>query len=414
MLVKTILNRCHPLKSFVYGPVALVGNVIHVEVAPRRNSRPRCGVCLRPGATYDTARRPRLFAFIPLWGFAVFLLYRVRRVDCRTCLVHAEHLPWATGKQRTCNVYRQFLARWARRLSWSEVATVFGTSWGVVYRSVKWLVDWGLENRVLKDVTAIGVDEIAVWSGHRYLTVVYQIDEGARRLLWVDRDRNETVLNRFFEFFGEVRCKALQFVASDMWRPYLNAIAKHAGQAVHVLDRYHIVAKLNKAVDEVRAKEARELAKNRYEPVLKRTRWCFLKRPKNLTPHQKLRLRDVLQYDLRTVRAYLLKEAFDGFWAYKSAPWAGWFLDRWCVRAMRSKLDPIKKFVGTLRGHRALIMNWFRAKKAISSGTVEGLNANAKLAVRKARGFRSFGALETALYHTLGRLPEPDWAHRFC
>ena len=80
---------------------------------------------------------------------------------------------------------------------------------------------------------------------------------------------------------------------------------------------------------------------------------------------------------------------------------------------MRSKLDPIKKFVGTIRAHRGLIMNWFVAKKAISSGTVEGLNANAKLAVRKARGFRTFSALETSLYHTLGRLPEPKCAHRF-
>ena len=151
-----------------------------------------------------------------------------------------------------------------------------------------------------------------------------------------------------------------------------------------------------------------------FEPLLKRTRWCFLKRPENLTEHQVEKLSDVLQYDLRTVRAYLLKDAFDAFWSYTSPQWAGWFLDKWCARAVRSRLEPIKKFVGTLRDHRELLLNWFRAKKEISCGVVEGLNTNVKLALRKARGFKSYEIAETALYHELGRLPEPQLAHRFC
>ncbi len=114
------------------------------------------------------------------------------------------------------------------------------------------------------------------------------------------------------------------------------------------------------------------------------------------------------------VRAYLLKESFDGFWSYSSPYWAGWYLDRWCVRAMRSRLEPIKKFVGTLRNHRELLLNWFRAKKEISCGVVEGLNTNVKLAVRKARGFESYDVAGTALYHELGRLPEPQFTHSFC
>jgi len=414
VLVKTLLNRCHPLKSFVYGAMCFAGDELTVEGRPRRNGRPRCGLCHRPGPTYDTARTARSFAFVPLWGFAVFLLYYVRRVQCPACGVHTEYLPWADGKHRTCNVYRQFLARWARRLSWSEVAEVFGTSWGVVYRAVEWIVEYGLAHRSLDGVGAIGVDEIAVWKGQRYLTVVYQLDEGARRLLWVGLERTEATLLHFFDFFGELRSKALRFIASDMWGPYLTAIAARAGQAVHVLDRYHVVAKLNKAVDEVRAKEAKELARNHFEPVLKHTRFCFLKRPENLTANQDLKLRDVLQYDLRSVRAYLLKQAFEAFWTYTSPHWAGWFLDRWSTRAMRSRLEPIKRFARTLRTHRELLLNWFRAKKALSAAIVEAMNANAKLAVRKARGFRTYEATETALYHVLGALPEPPMTHSFC
>jgi transposase len=294
------------------------------------------------------------------------------------------------------------------------VAVIFGTSWGVVYRSIQWVVAYGLEKRSLDGISAIGIDEIAVWAGHKYLTVVYQIDAGCRRLLWVGRDRTKATLRRFFKMFGKTRTKALRFVASDMWKSYLYVVRQKAGQALHILDRFHIVAKLNKAVDEVRSKEARELARKGYKPILKHTRWCFLKRRENQTVKQRRKLREVLRHPLRTVRAFLLKESFDGFWSYKSATWAGWFLDKWCTRAMRSRLEPMKRFAKTLRAHRDLLLNWFAAKGEVALGVVEGTNNNAKLAIRKARGFRTYEALETALYHQLGRLPEPESTHRFC
>ena len=151
-----------------------------------------------------------------------------------------------------------------------------------------------------------------------------------------------------------------------------------------------------------------------YEPILKHTRWCFLKRKEKQTVNQRRKLREVLRYSLRTVRAFLLKESFDAFWAYKSATWAGWFLDKWCTRAMRSRLPPMKRFAKTLRAHRPLLLNWFAAKGELALGVVEGMNTNAKLAIRKARGFREYHVLETALYHELGRLPEPEFTHRFC
>ena len=414
MSIKSVLNRCHPIRYFVYGKSRFVGDELHVEVRARRGSQGRCGGCGRRGPIYDTAQRARLFEFVPLWGFVVFLAYRMRRIKCVTCGVRTEEVPWAEGKHRSCNVHRLFLARWARRLPWSEVAQIFGTTWNVVYRSVRWVVDYGLAHRTLNDITAIGIDEIAVWTGHKYLTVVYQIDEGARRLLWVGKERTKATIRRFFTFFGKPRTQALRFIASDMWQSYLDVIKVKAGAALNILDRFHGVMKLNKALDEIRAQEARELARRGYEPVLKHTRWCFLKRKENLTIDQKHKLKEVLQYDLRSVRGHLLKEAFQSFWTYSSPYWAEWFLDKWCARAMRSRLEPIKKFVKTLRSHKLLLLNWFRARGEIALGAVEGMNTNAKLAIRKARGFRTYTVLETALYHELGRLPEPEFIHSFC
>jgi len=207
---------------------------------------------------------------------------------------------------------------------------------------------------------------------------------------------------------------ALKFVASDMWKPYLRVIAKKAGQAVHVLDRFHIMAHLSKAIDEVRASEAKALKAGGYEPVLKGSRWLLLKRPENLSEKQETRLAELVQYNLKSVRAYLLKEDFQFFWGYKSWYWAGQFLDRWCTRTMRSRIEPMKKVARMLRNHRPLILNWFRAKGAISSGIVEGFNNKAKLSIRKAYGFRTFHGMEIALFHALGALPEPEGTHRFC
>ena len=121
-----------------------------------------------------------------------------------------------------------------------------------------------------------------------------------------------------------------------------------------------------------------------------------------------------MRYNLRSVRAYLMREDFQRFWNYRSATWAGKFLDEWCTRAMRSRVDPMKKMAGTLRRHRELLLNWFRAKGELSSGSVEGLNNKAKLAMKKAYGFKSYKTIEIALYHQLGQLPEPDSTHSFC
>src|SRR6202022_1362922 len=186
-----------------------------------------------------------------------------------------------------------------------------------------------------------------------------------------------------------------------------------ASQAVHVLDRFHLMMHFSKAVDEIRAEEPRQLKQDGYEPLLKHSRWCLLKRPTNLTHKQTVKLTELVKYNLRSVRAYLLKEDFQRFWGYVSAGWAVRFLDEWCGRTMRSRLEPMKRVARMLRAHRTLILNWFHARGKISAGIVEGFNNKAKLTTKKAYGFRTYAAIELALYHQLENLPEPTFAHSF-
>jgi transposase len=294
------------------------------------------------------------------------------------------------------------------------VASIYRTSWDSVFRAVGHAVAWGLAHRDLGGLTAVGVDEVAWSRGHRYLTLVYDIGADARRLLAVAEERTEASLRSCLDGLGEAACRRVRYVCSDMWRPYLNVIAERLGQAVHVLDRFHVMQKFGKALDEVRAEEVKRLKRDGYEPVLKRSRWCFLKRPENLTSKQTVKLSVLLKYNLRTVRAYLLREDFQRLWEYQSAWWAGRFLDEWTGRVMRSRLEPMKKVARTIRSHRPLILNWFRARGEVSSGAVEGLNNKVKLVTRKSYGFRTPEVAKLALLHNLGRLPEPKRTHRFC
>lgn len=245
MQLQTILQRVQRHKSFVYRKARLrdsdSGLSLDVTIEPRANGKPICSGCGKRRPGYDRLP-PRRFQFVPLWGIAVFFVYALRRVECPRCGIKVEQVPWASGKERLTTAYQWFLARWAKRLAWQEVADLFRTSWNSVYRAVTMAVTWGLVNRSLEGITAIGVDEIAWRKGHKYLTLVYQIQEGCKRLLYVAAERTEESLRGFFGRLGQSGAAALAFVCSDMWKPYLKVIAECAGQAVHVLDRYHVMA----------------------------------------------------------------------------------------------------------------------------------------------------------------------------
>ena len=415
--MQTLLNHMEKFKSFVYGRVTkeerAEGAVLLVRVRPRKGSRPVCSGCGGRGPVHDRLD-DREFEYVPCWGFLVFFVYRMRRVNCRSCGVKVERVPWCDGKRPMTITYRWYLAKWAKRLSWTEVATIFQTSWNSVCRAVEHAVEWGRKRRRLDDVTAIGVDEISWRRGHTYLTLVYDIGSETKRLLAVAEERTEASLRSCLDELGEACCRQLKFIASDMWQPYLKVLAERACQAIHVLDRFHIMQKFGKAIDEIRAEETKRLKRDGYEPVLTKSRWCLLKRPENLTDTQSLRLTELLRYNLKAVRAYLLKEEFQQFWDYVSPKWAEKFLAEWTAKVMRSRLDPLKKVARTLRSHQHLILNWFKAKGQVSSGAVEGLNNQAKLVSRKSHGFRTSRIAELALLHQLGNLPEKQITHRFC
>lgn len=351
LLLKQILNKVEKLDGFVYessrminasqladGKSSAVGS-IEIQLRERVGSRGKCSGCQKCAPGYDRLSERR-FQFVPLWGMATFFIYAPRRLECPNCGIHVEYLPWALGKRPLTKSFAWFLATWAKQLSWQETSRTFKTSWECVFRSVEMAVEWGRARMDLTGITGIGVDEI-YWQKGKFLTLVYQINEGMKRLLFVSEAREEKSLRKFFLWLGKERSDQIRFVCSDMWKPYLNVIAERAKNALNILDRYHIASKMNKALDEVRAKETRALSPKAKlqgtQVVLKHSRWCLLKRPENLTDKQSIKLKDLLSCNLRTIRAYLLKEEFQLFWniCHPRGRRSSWIsgVKRRCVRA---------------------------------------------------------------------------------
>jgi transposase len=358
---------------------------------------------------------PRHFTFVPFWGLAVLFVYAMRRVDCQRCGVTVETVPWAAGKTQSTHAFVWFVASWAKVLSWTEVARRFRSSWDTVFRCVEHAVRWGLEHRSLDGIRSIGVDELAWKKGHKYLTLVYQLDHGRRRLLHIAKQRTAQSFHAFFDMLGDERSRAILFVASDMWKAFFGVVRTRCSVVLHVLDRFHVAQLLSKAVDTVRREEVRALRASGRHVVLKNTRWILLKNRGTRTPKDRARLRELVGLNLRSVRACLLKEQFQHFWSYRSVVGARRFLARWTKMAMRSRLEPFKKFARSLRTHQRELLNWFLARGEFAAGATEGFNNKARITTRKAYGFRTYEHAEIALYHALGDLPEPPWlTHRFC
>ena len=331
MRLKTILNYGLKFKCFCIGKSEFneKKDSIIVEIKARTNSKPVCSICGTASPGYDTLPE-RLFEFVPMWGLRVFFRYAMRRVSCPQCKrVVVEAVPWCDGKNHFTNHYAAFLASWAKELSWKSVAAHFHTSWQTVCSAVESVVNYGLTHRNLDSVTALGVDEIAWHKGHKYLTLVYQINPGARRLLWVGEKRTQETMSSFFADMTKLKAgfsAQIRVICSDMWKPYLKIIAKHLPQAINVLDRFHIMQKFGRALDKIRSEEAKRLRQTKQPPLLSKSRWCFLKRRENLTEKQGFKLNELLKMNLRTVKAYLLREQFQKLWDYRSSGWGESFL----------------------------------------------------------------------------------------
>jgi transposase len=403
VLIETFMRKQLGLKSHRVTKVEENGRhmIVHIDRLGRRLLR--CGVCQRRCRKVHSVRREREWRDLSMRKLPLKLRYRPRRVECPRCGLRVEDFPWAEPWARVTTALSNAVARLARELSWQGTARQYELNWKSVATIVKRAVAYGLRHRARPPLHVIGVDEVSRRKGQVYLTVVYDLER--RVLVWVGDDRTEETVRPFFtEEMGKRRCQTLRVVCMDMWAPYAKLVREHATNAEILFDRFHIVKHLNEAVDAVRRELWRQLtAKERVS--FKGSRWLLLKNPWNLTGDQNERLSTLVQWNAPIVRAYYLKEAFQLFWGYKQPKRAKDHLEKWMRSAMRSRLEPFKKFVRMLRSHLDGILPWTRQR--VSNGAVEGMNNKIKSISHRSFGFRTAENFIAAIYHCCARLPLP-------
>ena len=403
MLIETFIRKQLHLKAHTVTKVEEIDQCMRVRIDRLGKRLLRCGVCRQRCLEVHDVRKQREWRDLSMRKLPLKLCYRPRRVKCPRCGVRVEDFPWAEPWARVTTALSHAVAVLARELSWQGTAREYGLNWKSVATIVKRAVQYGLKHRKRPPVHVIGIDEVSRRKGQVYLTVVYDLER--RVLLWVGDDRTEEAVRPFFtQEMGKRRCQTLRVVCMDMWAPYAKLVREHAVNAQILFDRFHIVKHLNEAVDAARRELWRQLT-TQQRVSFKGTRWLLLKNPWNLNNGQKERLSTLVRWNSPLVRAWYLKESFQLFWTYQQ-PWrAKQHLLKWMSSAMRSKLEPFKKFVGMLRSHLDGVLAW--TKTRLSNGAVEGMNNKIKSISHRSFGFRTAENFIAAIYHCCARLPLP-------
>lgn len=408
MHIESIIRQTLDVKRHIVKRVMIEEEGLVVVLDIRRTWRQPCSVCGTMSYVRDRLAT-RTWRHVPLWGIPVTLRYAPARVRCNHCgKILVEAIPWSQGKCHLSQGLIWLLSAWCKLLPWEQVAKLFRVHWNTVATAVRQAVAYGLEHRDLGDVLYIGIDELSRRKGHVYVTNVYDLKQ--KRLVWSGEGRSLETLAQFFDEYGEALEGRIKGVCCDMWQPYIDTIKQRLPNAVLVFDKFHVVQNLLQAVDQVRRDEAQELRKTNPE-LLKKTRYIWLKNPENLTDKQRARLGHLEQINLRSNRAYFLKESFREFWEYDTKEGARKFLRKWFWWATHSRLKPMRDFAWTMKRHQDDLLNYFEMR--IDNGAVEGMNNKAKVVSHRCYGFRTATYYIMALYHCLGELPQPKLVHKF-
>ena len=287
MFIESIVKRTLGIKKHRIERIEEIEGKMIIELDCRKGWRLPCSHCGTLGRVRDRLKT-REWSHVPLWGIRVCIRYRPARVQCGHCgKVRVEAMPWSQGKCRLSVGFIWFLAAWAKLLPWDVIAQRFHVHWNTVASAVRQAVAYGLQHRDLGGVLYIGVDELSRRKRHVYVTNVYDLK--AKRLIWSGEGRSKETLEKFFAEHGEALKDKVIGVCCDMWQPYMDMLQEHFPDALLIFDKFHIVQHLQRAVDEVRKEEARELKKTNPE-LLTKTRYLWLKNPEKLTDAQRRRL----------------------------------------------------------------------------------------------------------------------------
>ena len=373
---------------------------IHVWTALPANTLWVCPECLAGAPIHD--HKERVWRHLDTCQYKTLLHARVPRLNCPTHGVKQIRVPWAEEGSRFTALFEALAIDWMKQASISAVGKQLRLSWdeaaGIQERAVR----RGLLRRQAEPVRYLGIDETSFRHGHDYVSVVSDLEKS--RVLFVGQDRRRESLDDFWTNQTPEQLQAVEGVAMDMWEPYIGSVTESLprGQEKIVFDKFHVAKHLGDAVDKVRRRENRILQVEGKD-WLKGTKYDWLRNPDKFTLGE---WRQFLQLarrsDLKTARAWSLKEEFMRFWDYRYQGAADRHFRDWYGWAMRSRLEPIKQAARMIKRHYDNIVTYFQ--HPITNAGAEGLNSSIQGVKRMARGFRNPERFRMAIYFHCGGL----------
>jgi transposase len=345
----------------------------------------RCSAC-GSGDVLSRGHVERRFRSLPIGGRTTSLVLPIPRVECRACgLVRQVDVAFADPRRSFTKPFERYVLELSRRMTIRDVAAHLNVGWDLVKEIQKRDLSRRYAKPKLKHLRHIAIDEIAVAKGHRYLTLVLDLDSGA--VVFVGDGRGADALKPFWKRLRPSGAK-IKAVAMDMSAAYRQAVSTHLKKATIVFDHFHVIKLFNDKLSELRRAVYREATDVMHKQVLKGTRWLLLKNPENLDAEkdEKRRLEEALTLNKPLATAYYLKEDLRRFWERPGKRFATAFLNDWLRRAEASGIKMLQQMAKTLAAHRTGLLAYYDVM--ITSGPMEGTNNKIKTMKRMAYGFR--------------------------
>lgn len=371
---------------------------IDLHLAFPKGSRFTCPACgLVEQGVYDT--QERTWRHLDFFQHQAFLHAKVPRVNCSKCGVKQVEVSWARPKSGFTLLFEALVLELARHMAIEPVASIVRAHSDSVWRILDHYVEKARQGQDLSKVAALGIDETSRRKGHHYVSTFCDLE--GRRVLFVTLGKDSETVKAFTDDFTARGAdpKQIKEVCSDMSAAFIKGIGEYLPDADHTFDRFHVMALVNEAVDEVRRKEAK------VQVVLKNSRYVFLKNAENLSAKQSSKLDTLKDLDLKTVRAYHIKVSLQRLWDYKRRDFAEAYLKKWYFWATHSRLKPIKDVAKTIKKHWEGILRFIKSR--VTNGVTEGINCKIKAAAKRAYGFKTFERYRTIIYLIAGRLNLP-------
>lgn len=379
------LYHAFGLKGYSIHAIRRDNNQIVLEARQPRQSL-RCSAC-GSDRVFSQGQVKRHFRTLPVGMQPVTIELAVPRVRCRDCgLVRQVKISFATGSRRYTKAFERYALQLARITTTQHAAQHLGVSWDTIRDIERRYLEKHYSKPKLKPIKRIAIDEIAVRKGHRYLTLVLDLDSG--RVVYVGKGRNKQSLDPFWKRLKKSRAK-IEAVATDMSPAYIGAVQEHLPKAALVFDRFHVMKLFNDKLTALRRELYREATDGLQKKVLKGTRWLIVRNSENLNPEKREheRLEEALSLNKPLATAYYLKEELRLLWEQPGPVTAERFLRDWCQRARASGIKKLMTFANTLEGYRSGILAWY--EHPISTGPLEGVNNKIKTLKRTAYGYRN-------------------------